>query len=237
MEYKANILLIEDEEGLVLSLTDRLENEGYTVKSVRDGLEGEKEALTGNDWDLVLLDIMLPGKDGFQICQAIRNAGRKLPILMLTARNTTIDTVLGLRLGADDYLAKPFEMQILLARINALLRRARYEPEEKKGENGAEIFAFGEFSLDVGKQELKQQDQPVPLNAQEFRLLCYFLRHPERVIDRQELLDEVWGYDKILTTRTVDVHVAWLRQKLGEQNVPRHIRTIRGTGYKFLAEG
>lgn len=230
---KATILLIEDEDGLILTLTDCLENQGYAVVSRKDGIQGEKEALSGKDYDLILLDVMLPGKDGFQICRTLRDFNKKVPILMLTARDTPFDTVLGLRLGADDYLSKPFNTEVLLARIDALLRRAQYDCA---GNKDTDILLFGNYTLDTVKHELTDRGVIIPLNAQEYRLLCYLVRNPGRVISRQELLDEVWGYDDAYTTRTIDVHIAWLRHKLGEKDVPRHIRTIRGAGYKFVNE-
>lgn len=233
MDKKYKILLIEDEVGLVLSLTDRLESEGYEVESAADGIKGEERGLAGN-YDLVLLDIMLPGKDGFQICKKIREAGLTQPVLMLTARNTTIDTILGLQIGADDYLPKPFDMEVLMARIAALLRRRTEWNSENRKNNGDRIMEFGDFILDTQKQGLFKQGEQIVMNAQEYRLLTFLASHPGRVLSRNELLDEVWGYDSVLTTRTVDVHIAWIRQKLGEKDIPKHIRTIRGLGYKFM---
>ena len=230
---KATILLIEDEDGLILTLTDCLENQGYEIVARKDGIQGEKEALSGKAYDLILLDVMLPGKDGFQVCKSIRDSHNNIPILMLTARDTPFDTVLGLRLGADDYLTKPFNTEVLLARIDALLRRSQYECSDKEK---VDIFFFGNYALNTIKQNLTHEGVNIPLNAQEYRLLYYLVRNPGRVISRQELLDEVWGYDDVLTTRTIDVHIAWLRHKLGEKDVPHHIRTIRGAGYKFVVE-
>lgn len=230
------ILVIEDEEGLVLALEDSLRSEGYRVKAVGNGIEGEREAERGR-YELILLDVMLPGRDGFQVCQNLRKSGCRTPILMLTARGTAIDTVMGLRLGADDYLAKPFDMQVLQARVHALLRRARgssaeEEPAEALPQDG--VFRFGEFRLDTNRLELRRGEEPVALNVQEYRLLEVFVRNPNRVISRDQLLNEAWGYDAETTTRTVDVHVGWLRQKLGERDFPRHLITVRGYGYKFI---
>jgi two-component system alkaline phosphatase synthesis response regulator PhoP len=225
------VLIVEDEEGLVLALEDRLSSEGYQVHAVGDGLEGQLEASRGA-YDLIILDVMLPGRDGFQVCQNLRASGCKSRILMLTARGTTIDTVMGLRLGADDYLTKPFDMQVLLARAHALLRRLN-DPDAREGV----VYRFGEHQLDTGKLELYRGDQHVPLNAQEYKLLEVFVRNPNRVLSREQLLDEAWGYDADTTTRTVDVHVAWLRRKLGEKEMPRHLITVRGYGYKFVPEG
>ncbi|MBI9104926.1 MAG: response regulator transcription factor [Spirochaetales bacterium] len=227
----SRILIIEDEPGLQLTLTDFLESEGFEIGIKGEGISGQTEAETGA-WDLILLDVMLPGRDGFQVCQNLREGGIKTPILMLTARGTNIDTVMGLRLGADDYLTKPFDTQVLLARINALLRRAALNSSDINV-TAEGVFSFGNFILDSDKGELRDGDRPVELNSQEYRLLLYFLKNTGRVLTRDELLDGVWGYDQVTTTRTVDVHVAWLRQKLGEQAQVGFIQTIRGRGYKF----
>ncbi len=249
MDGAASILIIEDEEGLVISLEDRLAVEGYTVAAESDGIRGEEFARDGA-WDLIILDVMLPGRDGFQVCQNLRKQGISTPILMLTARDTNLDTVMGLRLGADDYLCKPFDMQVLVARIAALLRRSRgtaaAPAETGAGNVTAEetplsVMRFGFFTLDTLRKELRRRTAPkkeetVSLIAQEYRLLEYFLCHPDRVISRDELLDKVWGYGSVASTRTVDVHVARLRKKLGEESVPRHIHTARGHGYRFSIE-
>ena len=228
------ILIIEDEEGLVLSLEDRLINEGYAVDSEMNGIKGEEKALNG-DYSLILLDVMLPGRDGFQICQNLREADITTPILMLTARSTNIDTIMGLRLGADDYLPKPFDMQVLLARISALLRRSNGDSTSSTTETkSADNYVFGPYVLNMSRQELSREGTLIPLNAKEYKLLCFFLKNSNRVIDRDELLDEVWGYDSVTTTRTVDVHIAWLRQKLEEKEIPEYLLTIRGYGYKFV---
>jgi two-component system alkaline phosphatase synthesis response regulator PhoP len=224
------ILIVEDEEGLVLSLEDRLRSEGYRVSSRRDGKSGEKEAGAGR-YDLIILDVMLPERDGFQVCKNLRDSGISTPILMLTARSTALDTVTGLRAGADDYLRKPFDMQELLARVMALLRRGRTDSATPQAE--PEVLHFGVFTLNTRREELLRGSEPIPLNTQEYRLLKFFAENPQRVINRYELLDEVWGYDSVTTTRTVDVHVAWLRRKLGEGSKPRHLITVRGRGYRF----
>jgi len=225
------ILIVEDEEGMILSLEDRLRSDGYRVASRRDGRSGEKEARSGR-YDLIILDVMLPERDGFQVCRNLRDSGVSTPILMLTARSTTLDTVTGLRSGADDYLRKPFEMQELLARVLALLRRGRASAKGSK----AEVLRFGEFTLNTRREELLRGSEPIPLNTQEYRLLKFLAENPQRVINRYELLDEVWGYDSVTTTRTVDVHVAWLRRKLGERSEPRHLITVRGRGYRFESD-
>ncbi len=197
------------------------------------GIRAEEEARK-EFFDLVLLDVMLPGRDGFQICQNLREASIQTPVLMLTARGSSIDTVMGLRIGADDYLAKPFDMQILVARIQALLRRSHL-PKTHRTEKGTR-HSFGAFILDTGKQELLDNNKQIALNPQEYRLLKFFVEHPNRVYSRDELLDEVWGYDTQTTTRTVDVHVAWIRRKIDEKENPAHLITVRGYGYKFLSD-
>ena len=225
---KKRILIVEDEKGLVMALEDRLADAGYLTSAVFDGMKGELEATVGN-YDLIILDVMLPHRDGFQVCANLREKRVMTPILFLTARSTNTDTVFGLKSGGDDYLSKPFDMQVLLARIEALLRRnsaGKTIPREK-------IEAFGPFFIDYQRQEVRKNGEVLPLNALEYKLLEYFARHPKRIIDRQELLDEVWGYDSETSTRTVDVHMARLRNRLEEPQIPRYLQTIRGMGYKF----
>lgn len=224
-----NILLVEDEEGLILTLTDRLRNEGFEVTSANDGEKGFDAAAAGK-FDLIILDVMLPKKNGYDVCRDLRQRGITTPILMLTAKGETIDKVLGLKLGADDYLTKPFEVIELLARVEALLRRSPNSIEAVP--NGA--FRFGDIGVDFKRAEVTKGDQRVDLSAMEFRLLQFFIENRGSVHSRDDLLDAVWGYDAMPTTRTVDVHVAWLRQKLEEN--PRHpqfIQTVHGFGYKF----
>ncbi len=223
------ILLVEDETGLIVTLTDRLTSEGFDVTSAADGKVGFDLACE-QQFDLILLDVMLPKKNGYDIARDLRQKGVSTPILMLTAKGETIDKVLGLKLGADDYLTKPFEVIELLARIEALLRRSPNTNEAVP--NGA--FRFGDIRVDFKRAEVTKGDKPVDLSAMEFRLLQYFIENRGSVHSRDDLLDAVWGYDAMPTTRTVDVHVAWLRQKL-EDN-PRHpqfIQTVHGFGYKF----
>jgi len=224
------VLIIEDEPGLQVTLEDRLKAEGYEVTVKGDGIRGEEEAKRGT-CDIILLDLMLPGRDGFAVCQNLRKAGLSIPILMLTARNSDLDTVMGLRQGADDYLAKPFDMGVLLARIEALLRRAG-SPSPPGREGDAKI-CFGDFQLDREKGVLYLKEEPVALHAQEYRLLEYLVRESGKVLSRDRILDEVWGYGSETTTRTVDVHIARLRHKLREPEIPRHIHTVRGRGYRF----
>ena len=222
------ILIVEDEPGLSLTLTDRLEREGYEVSAARDGLSGLDRAMR-NRFDLIILDLMLPGKSGLDVCRELRQHGYATPILMLTARSQTVDKVLGLKIGGDDYLTKPFAMAELLARVEALLRRSAQKP------GGASLIYQHDFlTIDFRRSEVLRDGKPVTLSAKEFQLLHYFVEHPQETISREELLREVWGYDSLPTTRTVDVHVAWLRQKLEED--PKHpqlILTAIGRGYKF----
>jgi two-component system, OmpR family, alkaline phosphatase synthesis response regulator PhoP len=223
------VLIIEDEAGIRMTLEDRLVAEGYEVESRADGVKGEEAAVEGR-FDLILLDLMLPERDGLAVCKNLREAGMETPILMLTARGTNLDVVIGLRQGADDYLAKPFDTSVLLARMEALLRRA----PKTDAASEASAFRFGPFVLDRTKGELLLKNETVPLSAQEYRLLDFLCARAGRVISRDQILDEVWGYDSETTTRTVDVHVAKLRGRLGESEFPKHIRTIRGRGYKFV---
>ena len=226
----ARLLLIEDEPGLVMTLTDRLVAEGYDVESVTDGEVGLTRA-TSEPYEIVVLDGMLPGRDGFDVCRTIRQRGVQTPILMLTARGQVVDRVVGLKLGADDYLTKPFEMAELLARLEALLRRA-----PRSQSSLGETYRFGDIHVDFRKAEVSRGGQALELSAREFKLLCYFIEHRGATLSRDELLNEVWGYNAMPSTRTVDVHIAWLRQKV-ESNPrrPQYIHTIHGLGYKFTA--
>lgn len=223
------ILLIEDEPGLVLTLSDRLNKEGFAVESARDGESGLERATT-ETFDLIILDIMLPRKNGLDVCRDLRQQGNQTPVIMLTARGQVVDKVVGLKLGADDYLTKPFEMIELLARIEALLRRAPVAASAS-----AEVYQFGPVRVDFRKAEVMRDGSPIELSAREFGLLRYFIEHRESAITRDALLNEVWGYNAMPSTRTVDVHVAWLRQKL-EPNPrhPQYILTVHGLGYKFV---
>ncbi|MGD9904609.1 MAG: response regulator transcription factor [Vicinamibacterales bacterium] len=228
------LLLVEDEPGLQLTLSDRLIAEGYAVETAGDGELGLARATT-EPFDLIVLDVMLPRRDGFDVCRTLRQRGIATPILMLTARGQVVDRVVGLKLGADDYLTKPFEPIELLARIEALLRRAPAASlAAPAGTSGGARYVFHQFVMDVRKAEVTRDGEPVELSAKEFQLLRYFLEHRGATVSRDELLHQVWGYQNTPSTRTVDVHVAWLRQKL-EPNpkVPQLIVTVHGLGYKF----
>jgi two-component system alkaline phosphatase synthesis response regulator PhoP len=224
----SRLLLVEDEPGLQLALSDRLASEGFHVETAGDGNTAIARA-SGEPFDIIVLDVMLPGKDGFEVARTLRQQGIKTPILMLTARTQVVDRVVGLKLGADDYLTKPFEMIELVARIEALLRRA-----PATGGVSLERYQFGEVTVDVRKAEVTKSGSVVELSAKEFHLLRYFIEHRGATLSREELLHQVWGYQATPSTRTVDVHVSWLRQKL-EPNVrvPQFILTVHGLGYKF----
>ena len=199
------VLLVEDEAGLRLTLTDRLGSEGYIVETASDGESGLARAVSGG-FDLIVLDVMLPKMNGFDVCREARQRGVTTPILMLTARGQVVDRVVGLKLGADDYLTKPFETIELMARLEALLRRV----------------------------EVTRGGEPIELSAREFKLLRYFIEHRGAALSREALLAEVWGYDEMPLTRTVDVHVAGLRQKVDNPKAPEYIVTVHGHGYKFV---
>jgi two-component system alkaline phosphatase synthesis response regulator PhoP len=220
------ILVVEDESALRLALSDRLRSEGYEVEVAADGERGWASARQGG-FDLLLLDVMLPGRSGFDLLRDLRREGVTAPVLMLTARGEVLDRVLGLKLGADDYLVKPFETAELLARIEALLRRA--QPDTEAG-----TFAFGDVRVDFRRVEVTRAGAAVELSALEFRLLRYFVEHRGEVLSRDRLLDEVWGYSAEVYSRTVDQHVATLRRKIeADPRRPRHIVTVHGLGYRF----
>jgi len=224
------ILVVEDEEALRVALSDRLKNEDYVVEGAGDGEEGFEKALEGR-FDLLILDVMLPRKKGFDICRDLRKAGLVVPIIMLTARSETVDKVLGLKIGADDYVTKPLEMIELMARIEALLRRAPSRPAA----DDQKIHEFGQVRIDLVGTSVMRKGKVVPLSAREFQLLRYFVQHPGATLARDVLLREVWGYNADAFTRTVDVHVASLRQKLEvDSKKPEFFVTVQGLGYKFL---
>ncbi|HVS64571.1 MAG TPA: response regulator transcription factor [Thermoanaerobaculia bacterium] len=222
------VLVVEDEPSLRLTLVDRLESEGYDTTIAADGDAALEAAAAAGAFDLVLLDVTLPGRDGFEVCRELRSRGNPVPILMLTARSQLVDRVVGLKLGADDYLTKPFDMAELLARIEALLRRT----------GGAlvhgDTVVIGDLRLDWRGAEVTRAGEPIELSALELRLLRFLVEHRGEVLSRERLLDEVWGYEANVYSRTVDVHVGSLRQKI-ERNPkrPELILTVHGMGYKF----
>ena len=226
----ARILLVEDEPGLVLTLTDRLTAEGYRVESVTNGNVALERA-SGEAFDIILLDVMLPGRDGFDVCRTLRQRGVSAPIMMLTARGQVVDRVVGLRLGADDYLTKPFEMMELLARVEALLRRA---PQSAATASEQLPVRAGARGLPQGRSGEERRNRSSSRHASS-SCSATSSSIAARRISRDELLNEVWGYNAMPSTRTVDVHIAWLRQKLEDHpKHPQFILTIHGLGYKFV---
>ena len=224
----ATILVIEDDLKILRGLEMNLKFEGHTVLSAADGHEGLKKALE-EQADLLLLDLMLPGLSGYDICRKVRERKPGLPIVMLTAKGQEIDKVAGLDLGADDYVTKPFGVSELMARIRAVLRRS-----EAKGQ-GLQSYSFGNVTLDFKKYEAKVGGKPVELSAREFDLMRYLIEHAGDAVHRSDLLDKVWGYDVTPTTRTVDSFVLDLRKKLeADPSHPVHILSVRGVGYKFV---
>ena len=221
------ILLIEDEPGLVMTITDLLTTEGHRVESVSDGDAGLAKA-TREKFALIILDVMLPKKTGFEVCRQLRQAGIDTAILMLTAKTQVVDRVVGLKLGADDYLTKPFDPAELLARVEALLRRVN-----KENRVNVRSFHFGDVEIDFERVEVRKAGQPLALAAKELQLLRYLVNHRDRVVPREEILQQVWEYDSEVSSRTIDVHIAWLRQKLDNPQNPKFIQTVRGKGYRF----
>jgi len=220
------VLIVEDDAVIRMALTDRLESEGYHLDFATDGDEGFRKATT-DAFDLIILDIMLPRRNGIDICRDIRMAGVVVPILMLTARGQTVDKVLGLKIGADDYLTKPFDSMELVARMEALLRRARIA-------TAGGTHEFGSLKIDLRGTSVERNGEVVPLSAREFQLLRYFIEHRGVTLSRGRLLKEVWGYSTEAFSRTVDVHIASLRQKIEETpKRPKLILTVPGLGYKF----
>ena len=222
------ILVIEDEPQMLLGLRDNLELEGYEVATAADGEEGLAKATTFQP-DLVLLDVMLPRKHGFDVCRELRARSNTTPIVMLTARSAETDKVLGLELGADDYVTKPFSITELLARVRAVLRRTSSRPPPQ------DVVRIGEIEVDFKLHQAKRGKARVDFTAREFDLLRYFVQHTGQVVTREQILNEVWGYEEFPTTRTIDNFVAKLRQKIERApHAPEHILTIHGSGYKFV---
>jgi two-component system, OmpR family, alkaline phosphatase synthesis response regulator PhoP len=224
---KENILVVDDEQALRSALSVRLRSEGYVIDTAGDAAEGLEKA-TSLPFDLIILDIMLPGRSGLDLCRDIRQAGLATPILVLSARHQTTDKVVALKLGADDYVTKPFKSAELVARIEALLRRLSVR-------SGRGVHDFESIRVDISRAEVTRDGKPVYLSAREFQLLCYLIERAGSSIPRTELLHSVWGYDSGALTRTVDVHVASLRNKLEENpDHPKLIVTVSGIGYKFM---
>ena len=220
------ILIIEDNKKLADSLKRGFEQDGYAVDCVHDGIEGEHRLITSPaDYDVVILDIMLPGKDGMEICAEVRRAKIMVPIIMLTAKDTVRDKVSGLDTGADDYLVKPFSFEELLSRVRALSRRPTTALSP--------TLSFGSLSLDPVTREIRNDDEKVDLTLTEFRLLELFMKNPGQVIDRQKIIDKTWDFDFNPLSRAMDVHINNLRNKLSNKKHATNIETIRGVGYRL----
>jgi DNA-binding response OmpR family regulator len=227
------ILIVEDELTLQETLAYNLKHQGYSVDTAGDGKSAiEKTKLTNPD--LILLDIMLPGMDGFEVCRILRQESN-IPILMLTARDDEIDRVVGLEVGADDYLTKPFSMRELIARVKALLRRVRIMKEMAgAGTDSHTIYDFGDLIIDETRREITQNGNPLNLKPKEYELLLFFAQHKSQALSRELILEKVWGWEYFGDSRTVDVHVRWLREKIEKDPAqPKRIITIRSTGYRF----
>jgi len=221
----SRILIVEDDRDLAFGLSDDLQVEGYEVDVVADGETAIKRALEDH-WDLILLDIMLPHKDGFEVCRQLRRSGVHTPIIMLTARAQDAEKILGLELGADDYITKPFNPRELRARVKAVLRRTEDETPE--------IYHFRDIEVDFSRGELRRAGIPVDVTPLELKLLAAFIGSRGRILSRQQLLDAAWGRDIFITDRTVDAHIVNLRRKIEpEPKKPRYLVSIRGLGYRF----
>lgn len=228
---KKKILVVEDEPGISMAIKDELEFENFEVMLAEDGPTG-LQAIVKENPDLVVLDIMLPGKNGFEVCQEVRKKGIATPIIMLTARTQEVDRVRGLDLGADDYVLKPFSLAELVARIRAVLRRS----EKESAEDGAprRTAQYGKLEVDLKKHQVLKDGRPVELTHKEFQLLELLLQRPGEVISRDEFLNHIWGEEVYVTHRTVDTHMASLRKKIEDDpNRPQYILSVRSVGYKL----
>jgi two-component system alkaline phosphatase synthesis response regulator PhoP len=220
------ILIVEDEPAIALGLEDDLTLEGYHVSVERDGAIASRRARE-TSFDLIVLDVMLPGKDGFEVCRDLRRAGLRVPILMLTAKTQESEKVMGFELGADDYVTKPFGTRELRARIKALLRRNAPEPDP-------DTFRFADIEVDFRRCQLRRAGQPIELTPIEFRLIAAFVKAKGRVLTREQLMSEAWGPTTYNSARVVDNHIANLRKKIESDPVnPQHLRNVRGLGYRF----
>ncbi|MBX7223628.1 MAG: response regulator transcription factor [Blastocatellia bacterium] len=221
------VLIVEDDPAITVALKDGFEYEGFTVLLASDGETGLRMA-SEKELDLIILDVMLPRISGFDICKTLRNNRKQTPIIMLTARGQEIDKVLGLKMGADDYVTKPFSFMELMARVEAVLRRtARHEENQ-------DIYQFADITIDLKKYEAHKNGELLDLSPREIKILKYFIDHKGEVVTRDQLLDVVWGYNSVPLTRTVDMHIAKLRQKIEETPTdPKYIITVHRVGYKF----
>ena len=227
-QVTAKILVVEDEPNMVAGLRDNFEFEGYQVITARDGVEGLQRALEESP-DLVVLDVMMPRMSGLEVCKQLRAKWGSIPIIMLTARGQEVDKVVGLELGADDYVTKPFSIRELLARVKAVLRRTSVLPKDQ------DRRSFGEVEVDLRKCRVLRSGKPIDISSKEFELLKYFIVHSGETLSRDRLLEDVWGYDNYPTTRTVDTHLVRLRQKLEpDPEQPQYFLTVHGTGYRFV---
>ncbi len=223
------ILIVEDEPNMVAGLRDNFEFEGYQVVTAGDGVAGLERALTESP-DLVILDVMMPRMSGLDVCKQLKARRPSMPVIMLTARGQEVDKVVGLELGADDYVTKPFSIRELLARVKAVLRRAHATP------NAKDEYSFGDVEINLRSCQASRKGRALEFSSKEFELLKYFLCHPGETLSRDRLLEEVWGYEHFPTTRTVDAHIVRLRQKVEPKpDEPRFILTVHGTGYKFVS--
>jgi two-component system alkaline phosphatase synthesis response regulator PhoP len=224
----AKILIVEDEPNMVAGLRDNFEFEGHQVITAGDGVAGLERAIAESP-DLVILDVMMPRMSGLDVCKQLKSKRPSIPIIMLTARGQEVDKVVGLELGADDYVTKPFSIRELLARVKAVLRRSRTAPKTD------EKYSFGEVEVNLRSCQVSRKGRALDFSSKEFELLKYFLIHPGETLSRDRLLEDVWGYDRFPTTRTVDAHIVRLRQKVEPKpEEPRFILTVHGTGYKFV---
>ena len=222
----SRILIVEDEPAIAFTLENDLEAEGYEIAVVADGVEAVKRALS-EPFDLILLDVMLPNKDGFEVCRELRRGGLSTRIIMLTAKTQESEKILGLDMGADDYVTKPFSPRELRARIRAMLRRTETEA-------GGEVYSFGRFELDLGRFELRREGKQLEATHTELKLLTAFIRSRGRVLTREHLLEAVWGSGVFVSDRVVDYHIVALRKKIEDDPaVPRHLVSVRGVGYRF----
>ncbi len=226
--HTPRILIVEDEPNMVAGLRDNFEYEGYEVITAADGVEGLDRALEENP-DLLVLDVMMPRMSGLEVCKQLKAKRPSLPIIMLTARGQEVDKVIGLELGADDYVTKPFSIRELLARVKAVLRRARVLPKQY------DRFSFSDVEVDLRTCRVIRGGQKIDFSTKEFELLKYFICHPGETLSRERLLEDVWGYERFPTTRTVDAHLVHLRQKLEPSpDQPQFFLTVHGIGYKFV---
>lgn len=222
------VLLVEDDPAIRLAIAESLVNENYTVDEVSSATEVFKK-VTNENYDLILLDLILPDMDGMELCKKLRDEDIRVPIIMVTSRKDEIDKIIGLEIGADDYITKPFSIRELLARMKALLRRVSFDSGKLSK------YSFGNISVDFKKFEALKDGKPIKLSATEFRVLHYFIQHEGEVISRDKFLDDVWGYDSFPTTRTVDNFILSLRKKIEDNPAePKHLITVYKIGYKFI---